>query len=201
MEKLSRQIKTVYIVSDGCASQFRSHHVFSFLTHIHPDITTEWNYNEAHHGKGLMDGIGDTVKNLVYCRVLSGDELLTLFENSQNLQIKLAVLIVKLFLDWSEFIQESEEVSKATPIPSTLKVHKFSRVRNGSHPFSNHFFKMSEDLEPFNVEKYGVQCGHSVNNFNDESLRKNCYKRYILGEEWLKCPVCCQWYQEDCFYV
>ena len=94
MEKLSRQIKTAYIVSDGCASQFRSHHVFSFLTHIHPDITTEWNYNEAHHGTGLMDGIGDTVNNLVYCRVLSGDELLTLLENSQNLQIKLAVLIV-----------------------------------------------------------------------------------------------------------
>ena len=26
-------------------------------------------------------------------------------------------------------------------------------------------------------------------------------KMYVRGEEWLKCPVCCQWYHEDCFYV
>ena len=102
-----------------------------------------------------------------------------------------------LYLDKSEFIQEPEEVSKATPIPSTLKVHKVSRVRNGPHSF----FKLSEDLEPFHVDTYGVQCGHGVDNINDESLCNNCYKRYILGEEWLKCPVCCQWYHEDCFHV
>ena len=104
-----------------------------------------------------------------------------------------------MFIDKSEFIQEPEEISKPMPIPSTLKVHKASRVRNGLH--SNHFFKLSEDLEPFLVEKYGTQCGHGVTNINDESLCNNCYKRYILGEEWLKCPVCCQWYHKDYFYV
>ena len=41
LEKLNQQIKTVYIVSDGCASQFRSRYVFSHLTHMHPDITIE----------------------------------------------------------------------------------------------------------------------------------------------------------------
>ena len=71
IEKLNQQIKTVYILSDGCALQFRSRYVFSLLTHIHPDITIEWHYNEVHHGKVLMVGIGGTVKNLVYCRVLS----------------------------------------------------------------------------------------------------------------------------------
>ena len=101
------------------------------------------------------------------------------------------------FLEKSEIIQEPEKVSKATAILSTLKVHKVSRVRNGPHSFSNHFLKLSEDLEPFHAIKYGVQCGHSVNNINDESLCNNCYKRYILGEEWLKCPACCQWYHED----
>ena len=29
-------------------------------------------------------------------------------------------------------------------------------------------------VEPFHVEKYGVQYGHSVNNINDESLYNNC---------------------------
>ena len=49
-----------------------------------------------------------------------------------------------LFLDKSEFIQEPEQVSKATPVPSTLKVHKVSRVHNGQHSFSDYFFKLSE---------------------------------------------------------
>ena len=64
-----------------------------------------------------------------------------------------------------------------------MKFDKVSGVRNGPHSFSNYYFKLSEDLEPFYVEKYGVQCGHSVNNTNDESLCNNCYKRSILGEE------------------
>ena len=115
------------------------------------------------------------------------------------MQIKSAALI--LFVDKSEFIQEPEEISIASTIPSTLKVQKVSRVRNGPHSFFNPFFKLSEDLELFHVKKYGVQRGHSVNNINHESLCSNCYKRDILGEEWLKCPVCCQWYHEDCFYV
>ena len=55
-------------------------------------------------------------------------------------------------LSKSEFIQEPEEISKATPIPPTLKFHKVSRVRNGPHSFSN-YFKLSENLEPFYVQK------------------------------------------------
>ena len=42
LEKLNQQIKTMYIVSDGCASQFQSRYVFSRLMHIQPDIITEW---------------------------------------------------------------------------------------------------------------------------------------------------------------
>ena len=72
LEKLNQQIKTVYIVSDEYASQFRSRYVFSLFTNIHPDITIEWHHNKVHHWKGPMDGIGGTVKNLVYHRLLSG---------------------------------------------------------------------------------------------------------------------------------
>ena len=73
MEKIQQIISTVFIVSDGCASQFRSRFVFSLLTHIQQGIQIQWHYNEAHHGKGPMDGIGGTIKNLVFRRVLSED--------------------------------------------------------------------------------------------------------------------------------
>ena len=150
--------------------------------------------------KGQMDGIGGTVKNLVYHMVLSGDVVINTPRELAEFANQISSVDC-LFLDKSEFIQEPEEVSKATPIPSTLEVHMVSRVRNGPHSFSNHFLKLSEDLYPFHVEKYGVQCGHNVININDESLCNNCYKRYILGEEWLKRPVCYHWYHEDRFYV
>ena len=118
LEKHNQQIITVYIVSDGCASQFQSRHVFSLLTHIHPDITIEWHYNKAQHRKCQMDGIGGMVKSLVYGRVLSGDVVINAPREFAEFADQISSIDC-LFLDKSEFIQEPEEVSKATPILST----------------------------------------------------------------------------------
>ena len=35
------------------------------MTHFSPDYTIQWYYNERHHGKGPMDGVGGTVKNMI----------------------------------------------------------------------------------------------------------------------------------------
>ena len=81
-----------------------------------------------------MDGISGTVKNLDYVRILSGD----VFINTPREFTEFADRISSvdcLFHAKSGFIQEPEEVSKAMPIPSTLKVHKVSHVRNGPHSF------------------------------------------------------------------
>ena len=75
----------VILWSDGCAAQFRSRFVFKLLADYRPDIQVEWNYNEAHHGKGPMDGIGGTVKNVVYRQVKSGNvTIIVLFRLSQH---------------------------------------------------------------------------------------------------------------------
>ena len=54
-----------YIWSDGCVSQFGSSFVFALITHFNPD-TIQWYYNDRHHGKGPMDRVGETVKNMVF---------------------------------------------------------------------------------------------------------------------------------------
>ena len=59
------------MLSDGCAAQFRSPFVFQLLANYHRDLQLEWNYNEAHCGKGNMDGIGGTIKNVVFRQVKS----------------------------------------------------------------------------------------------------------------------------------
>ena len=64
-------IKTVKFWSDGCASQFCSQFAFFMLSKFDHSINIEWNYFEANHGKGVVDGIGGTVKHAVYSHVLT----------------------------------------------------------------------------------------------------------------------------------
>ena len=56
--------------------------------------------------KGLIDRIGGTVKNLVYCWILSGDVVINTSREFAN-QIS---SVDCLFLNKSEFILEPEEV-------------------------------------------------------------------------------------------
>ena len=63
----------VILWSDGCAAQFKSSFVFKLLADYRPNIQVERIYNEAHHGKGPIDRIGGTVKNVVYRQVKSGN--------------------------------------------------------------------------------------------------------------------------------
>ena len=148
---------------------------------MQPDIIYRHN-NKVHHGKGVMDRIGVMVKNLVYHRVLSGDVVVNTLREFVEWANQISS-VDYLFLDKSEFIQEPEEISKSTPILSTLNFYKVSRVLNGPHSLDNYYFKLSEDLEPFHVQIYGIICGHSVNNINNETLWNNCYKRFIFEEE------------------
>ena len=67
IDKIIQTVSNVYTVSDGCAAQFRLRFVFSFLILFQKDVALESHYNEDHHGKGPMDGITGTMKNLV-CR-------------------------------------------------------------------------------------------------------------------------------------
>ena len=164
----------------------------SLLTHIQKEIYIEWHYNEAHHGKVPMDGIGGTVKNLVYRMVFSGDVVINTPKEFADFANGITNIDC-LYLENAELVTEPEYVTKSFPIPSTLKIHKVKRVADGINTFSNHFFYLIEDLEPFHIENYGVQCGHRFNEVKDENFCQQCHQQYNLGEEWLKCPLCCQW--------
>ena len=72
MEERINPITKVIAWSDGIRARFRSRFVFMLLSTIDKATDAEWHYNEAHHGKGPMDGVGGTIKNLVFCAVKSG---------------------------------------------------------------------------------------------------------------------------------
>ena len=195
-EKLDRQISRVYIVSDGCSAQFRSRFVFNLL--IQKDLQLEWHYNEAHHGKGPMDGIGGTIKNLVHRKVMSNAVVINSPEEFASCANEISNVDC-LFLRKEDVLKEPEEVSKAIPIPTTMKIHRVKRVKQGSS-FENEFFFLSEDSKPFFTRKYGIQCGHKVMNLANNNLCNYCENQYIEDEEWMQCSTCSQWYHEQCFY-
>ena len=62
MEEKIKPIKKVIVWIDGMAVQFRSRFVFMLLSTIDHAVDLEWHYNETHHRKGLMDGVGGTIK-------------------------------------------------------------------------------------------------------------------------------------------
>ena len=61
---------TLHIWNDGCAGQSRSRYVFALVSQIDIKVGVNWYYNERHHGKGPMDGIGGTFKKKVHGDVM-----------------------------------------------------------------------------------------------------------------------------------
>ena len=94
--------------------------MFKLLTLNDPEIGLEWHYNEAHHGKGPMDGIEGTVKNTIFRKVLSGElvigrpEEFTQYAN-QICQVDSLYLLTTEIPDEPEDIQYSSSISDTIP--------------------------------------------------------------------------------------
>ena len=63
---------TLYVWSDGCATQFRPYYVLSLISYYDRTLNMSGFYNERHHGKGPIDGAGGAVKNVVFRDATSG---------------------------------------------------------------------------------------------------------------------------------
>lgn len=77
IEKLVSRCMTItdlHIFSDGAASQFKSKFIMSIL-HVYEaryGIKIHWHFFATSHGKGVIDGIGGTVKAAVWRRARAG---------------------------------------------------------------------------------------------------------------------------------
>ena len=52
----------LHMYGDGCATQFRSYFVFALMKYFDKSFQRTWYYNERHHWKSAMYGVGGTVK-------------------------------------------------------------------------------------------------------------------------------------------
>ena len=68
-------IKEIDVFSDGAASQFKQRFLFSNLHKLQDDFELDelrWHYFATSHGKGIVDGLGGTVKRSVWREIRSG---------------------------------------------------------------------------------------------------------------------------------
>ena len=74
-------------------------------------LTTRVEYNEAHHGKGPMDGIGGTIKNMVFTQVKSGRVIINSTEEFSVATNKFVPSIATLFQKEKDLLCEPDDMN------------------------------------------------------------------------------------------
>ena len=170
----------IIVWSDGCSPQFCSCFMFRLLTaDLFDGIELTWNCNEKCHGKGQMDSVGGTVKN-IFRKVKS--DFVTIdspFEFHQAI-LKFVPSIKAVFLSDTVVLNEPENIEQESKkIPETLKVHHVERFEvKGVYGLKS--FYLAENEQPFYTQWYSngkdvVICGHEI---ADDNLCALCHEEY-----------------------
>ena len=94
------------------------------MTHFNPDYTVQWYYNERYHRKGPMDGVGETVKNMIFQHVKSKKYVINRAKDFAEYANKIINGISCLYLAENEIMAEPQDIEMPPKIPGTLKFHK-----------------------------------------------------------------------------
>ncbi|CAF0764370.1 unnamed protein product [Rotaria sordida] len=67
-------VKQIIFFSDNASSQFKNRYIINHLTTMLDvlDIDFSWSYFASSHGKGVVDGVGGTLKRLVWLEIMVG---------------------------------------------------------------------------------------------------------------------------------
>ena len=146
----SKSFTNVVLWSDGMGTQFRSRFIFQLLAGtMFLNKSLCWFYNERHHGKVPMDGVGRTIKNMLFRKVNSGQIVVHTPKEFSDAAMKFVSSIITVYLPKSDEIVEPESIHQAPSIPETLLIHKFVRQINDRGDCSIEFFKTAVDREAF----------------------------------------------------
>ena len=123
-----------------------------------------------------MNGVGRTVKNVVFRKVKLGKVViyspLEFFEAIKTI----VPAIHAVYLPESENIIEPKGIESTRKIKETFKIHKLERKGDPNGNKYNNFYKIADDEEPFHVQWNGgeddVICGQEKSSDNDNQCPK-----------------------------
>ena len=118
----------IIVWSDGCFARFRSRFVFHLLTKNFFWFRAHVELQQKSHGKGLMDGVGRTVKNIIFCKVKSGFVTIdSPFQFHQTI-LKFVLSVKSVYVPDADVLNEPENIEQLSKkILETLKLHHVER--------------------------------------------------------------------------
>ena len=81
----------------------------------------------AHHGKGLMNGIRGTIKNVVFRQVKFGRVIIKSAEEFSAAAKKFVPSIAALFQKEKDLLCKPDDINQLPSIPAILQIRKFVR--------------------------------------------------------------------------
>lgn len=106
-----------------------------------------WFYNEMHHGKDPIDGVGCTVKNVIFPKVKSWQVIVYTPLKFTEAGKRFILLVHAVYLPQSKMSKEPNDINAAPKIKETLRLHKLAGNIS--------FFRVLKKEEPFHVQWYG----------------------------------------------
>ena len=136
------------------------------MTHFNPDYTIQWYYNERHHGKEPKDGVGGTVKNMIFQHVKSKTCVINGAKDFDEYAKKIINSISCPYLAENEIMAEPQDIHTSPKVPRTLKVHKVLRNYNEGNVCKMEFYEFADETDPFHIQWYRKEgdpevCGHN----------------------------------------
>ena len=121
------EVKHIHVWSDGPTTQYRSKYNFFLASKLFPIYgfkTWQWNFSQAGHGKGAVEGIGGAVKRIADSAILHGSDIKdgSAFFNTVANQMS-----IKLHYIPESSLQLKEKMlpkSELTTVKGTLKLHQ-----------------------------------------------------------------------------
>lgn len=122
-------LKTVNIFSDGAASQFKQRFAFANLTFLSNDFDVDliWNFFSSGHGRGAVDGVGGSVKRLVWKGVMANRCIVRNAKDFVHYATAVTKNINVILVD-AQYIKSQSSLldqrwDKVRAVPDTLKIH------------------------------------------------------------------------------
>ena len=135
------------------------------------DLQLEWNYNEAHHGRGPMDGIGRTIKNVIFRQVKFGRVIINSAEEFSVAVNKFVSSIATLFQKEKDLLCEPDDINQSPSIATTLQIHKFVWSITAEVVAIIGFYFLSNGKKPCHTHSYSERkCGHVERKYESLAL-------------------------------
>ena len=114
--------------------------------------------------------------------------------------------IATLFQKEKDLLCEPDHINQSPSIPATLQIHKFVWSIRAEGGTIIDFYFLSNGEELCHTQSYSERkCGHVEREYESLALFRSlcayCMKKYLEeneAEDWLKCPMCHQWFHEKC---